>query len=228
MYPNQMTGESSGVASAPDLSSLNDPLWFELLNNAHEIHAPAGTEFVESNFEDGLAFLRQGSLRIYEIADDGRELFLYKLHAGDICLLPLLLRDHIQHCNIKAVCDTECSITVLPRRRFEEVMEHIPTLRNYVLSSMGRHMHILMRIIDHLAFHTLSTRLLHRLNDKQREQNSDLIRTTHQELASELGTSREVVSRLLKGFESQSGCIRLRRGAIEILSNQQLQSAMAG
>jgi len=223
-----MMGGSGGPDPYPDLLSLDDPTWRAIIDKASEVSAPAGTVLLESGEQlNNFMFLRHGQVRVYEVADDGRELFLYKVTPGDVCLLNLLSMLEQQPCHFKAVAETDIVALSINTTMFQSAIDNSGPFRNKVFSALALRVHGLMGLIDNLAFQSLGDRLMKRLYEKHQEQGSSLIRTTHQELASELGTSREVISRLLKNFESRVGAIRLRRGAIEVLDNLCLQECAA-
>jgi len=220
MYMNSTPGGSNGPDPYPDLLSLDDPIWRSIIDKASEVSAPAGTVLLESGERlNNFMFLKHGQVRVYEVADDGRELFLYKVIPGDICLLNLLAMLEQQPCHFKAVAETDIVAMSINTSMFQSAIDNSGPFRNKVFSALALRVHGLMGLIDNLAFQSLGDRLMKRLYEKHQEQGSSLIRTTHQELASELGTSREVISRLLKNFESSVGAIRLRRGIIEVLDN---------
>jgi CRP/FNR family transcriptional regulator len=224
MHTIPVMGGSSGPAPFPDLLSLDDPTWRSILNKAVEVKAEAGTTLLESGERlNSFMFLKDGFVRVYEVADDGRELFLYKVQPGDVCLLNLLAMLEQQPCHFKAVAETDITALSINTGMFQTAIDTSAPFRNNVFSALALRVHGLMGLIDNLAFQSLGDRLMKRLYEKHQEQGSSLIRTTHQELASELGTSREVVSRLLKNFESRVGAIRLKRGAIEVLDYTCLQ-----
>jgi CRP/FNR family transcriptional regulator len=224
MYMQNVMWGSTGPDPLPDLLSPDDPIWHSIIEKATEVSAPAGTVLLESGERlNSFMFLKQGLVRVYEVADDGRELFLYKVTPGDVCLLNLLAMLEQQPCHFKAVAETDIIALSINTNMFQTAIDTSGPFRNKVFTALALRVHGLMGLIDNLAFQSLGDRLMKRLYEKHQEQGSTLIRTTHQELASELGTSREVVSRLLKNFESRVGAIRLKRGAIEILDYGCLQ-----
>lgn len=228
MQMNALLNGTGGNDPYPDLLSLDDPIWQAIIGKASEVSAPAGTVLLESGERlSNFMFLKHGTVRVYEMADDGRELFLYKVTPGDVCLLNLLAMLEQQPCHFKAVAETDIIALSINTGMFQTAIDTSGPFRNKVFSALALRVHGLMGLIDNLAFQSLGDRLLKRLYEKHQEQGSSLIRTTHQELASELGTSREVISRLLKNFESRAGAIRLRRGAIEVLDNNRFRDYAA-
>lgn len=225
MQNQSLSGGATDVRSCPDLLTLDDPAWRTVLDKASEINAPAGATLLESGEScSGFMLLRNGVVRVYEVSSDGRELFLYKVEPGDLCLLNLMFMFNTQPCHFKVIAETEVSILSINPGQFDLAINNSSRFRSSIFSAMAERMHQLMQMINNLAFHTLADRLLLRIREKQEEQESDLILTTHQELASELGTSREVISRLLKTIESRDGSIKLKRGAIQILSTDIFQN----
>ncbi|MBD3670780.1 MAG: Crp/Fnr family transcriptional regulator [Gammaproteobacteria bacterium] len=224
MITQPVMGGAQGSTPFPDLLTLDDPIWHSILDTATELKSEAGTVLLESGERvNNFMFLKDGAVRVYEAADDGRELFLYKVTPGDVCMLNLMAMLEQPPCHFKAIAETDITALSINANMFQNAIDNSAPFRNRVFSALAQRMYGLMNLIDNLAFQSLGDRLMKRLYEKLQEQNSNTIQTTHQELASELGTSREVVSRLLKNFESRVGAIRLRRGAIEVLDNQCLR-----
>jgi len=227
MHTLSLSGGAADARSYPDLLTLDDPAWRTVLDKASEVNAPAGTTLLESGEScAGFMLLQTGVVRVYEVSSDGRELFLYKVMPGDLCLLNLMFMFNTQPCHFKVIAETDVSILSINPGQFDLALNNSMRFRSSIFSAMAERVHHLMHMINNLAFHPLADRLLMRIHEKQQEQGSDLIHTTHQELASELGTSREVISRLLKNFESRVGAIKLKRGAIQILSTDVFQHSV--
>jgi len=223
-----LSGGAADVRPCTDLLTLDDPAWRTVLDKAGEVYATAGTTLLESGEScGGFMLLQKGVVRVYEVSSDGRELFLYKVMPGDLCLLNLMFMFNTQPCHFKVIAETDVSMVNINPGQFDLAINNSSRFRNSIFSAMAERMHHLMQMINNLAFHSLSDRLIMRIHEKQKEQESDLVLTTHQELASELGTSREVISRLLKNIESTMGTIKLKRGAIQILSAELFQSHIA-
>jgi len=223
-----LSGGAADARPSPDLLNLDDPAWRTVLDKANEVHAPAGAVLLESGEScSGFMLLQHGIVRVYEVSSDGRELFLYKVMPGDLCLLNLMFMFNTQPCHFKVVAETDVDILGINPGQFELALNNSTRFRSSIFTAMAERVHHLMHMINNLAFHPLADRLVMRIYEKYLEQETNLIQTTHQELASELGTSREVISRLLKNYESRVGAIKLRRGAIEILSSECLEDCIS-
>ena len=113
------------------------------------------------------------------------------------------------------------SAILIPKADFQEALAQVPDFRNFVFSSLDKGMNELIGLLEDVSFGRMECRLARRL--LQVADSTNRIEVTHQALAEELGTAREVVSRLLKEFEHQ-GWVRLHRGRVEIINRQHLHS----
>lgn len=195
----------------PVLAQLPDSLRKQCLAEAQQMTVPAGTVVFDSGQPcHGFPFVLEGSIRVIKPSDSGRELPLYRVTPGESCLITsgcLLGRSDY---NARGVAETETTLLLLPTRRFNELLEQ-PAFRDFVFHLLAERMADLMQLVEEVAFRKLDQRLAGLLLGKGRQ-----LHTTHQQLADELGSVREMVSRLLKGFAEQ-GWVRLGREQIEIL-----------
>ena len=166
--------------------------------------------------------LLEGTIRIYQMAEDGREVTLYRIQPGDICLISLNSLLNNEPFNAGARCETEVRALVLRQGDFHRAMEISDNFRNLVLKSLTASISSLTGNFYDLAFQRLDMRLACLLGRLFERANSDTIQVTHQALAQELGTTREVISRLLKQFKQQQ-CISLARGRISINNKSSLE-----
>lgn len=210
------------IAAFPALKTITDPAWLEALRAAKELVLPADTVVMRpgdpcTNF---LMVLR-GRVHIYRFDENGREIVLYRVGAGEICVMTLgNLADGFDY-TTEAKTEEETSLLTIPLPYFQRAMAESEALRNLVLSELTRRLLEVMRLVEQVAFQKLDLRLACLLGQLSGQRNTHCLQITHQELACELGTSREVASRLLKEFE-RMGCVRLQRGCIEILSPEAL------
>lgn len=206
----------------PELAGADQPAWLDILDQARLVEFPARSTLMTAGAPcDAFLLMLEGSLRLYQIADDGREVTLYRTNPGHICLMSLNSLIHNKPFRANAVTETDIRALMLSAEQFHRAMQVSEQFRNLVLSNL---MNTVCEMVDTFydtAFQTLDMRLACLLGRLFERAGTDTLRITHQELAQDLGTSREVVSRLLKKLE-QSQCIRLSRGQIKLGENRSL------
>jgi CRP/FNR family transcriptional regulator len=172
---------------------------------------PAGTVLFDEHQPClGFPFVLSGGIRVVKLAANGRELPLYKVLPGESCIITSsCLLGHADY-NARGMTESETALILLPRALFDEMLG-TAVFRDFVFHLFSERMAELMQLIEEVAFRKLDQRLANLLLGKGRQ-----LHTTHQHLADELGSVREMVSRLLKGFADQ-GLVRLGREQIEIL-----------
>lgn len=226
-HQNALARESTRWSEAlrstyPALAEIQEPAWFEILERARSVHVPANTRFLkEGDHCDGFVLVLEGVVRIYQLAKDGRTVTLYRVNPGDICILSL--NSLVQNQPFTAFAETESAVNGLglSSRDFMTAMRVSESFSRHMLGKLVEHYRDLMGLVQDTVFNRLDMRLaclLGRLFERVR---SNTLHITHQELANELGTSREVISRILKEFERQD-CIRLSRGRIHLCSAEGL------
>jgi CRP/FNR family transcriptional regulator len=211
------------LAAFPSLSAVDDPVWAGIVEEAGIVEAPQGMVMMcKGDPCNNLMLISDGCLRVHEVSEGGREIVLYRVNPGDLCVLSLTsLVDDVPY-GAEAVNETPVTGLVISQSQFQTALAGSAGFRNFVLSTLARRLCDVMSLVEEIAFRRLDNRLactLYQLFDKS---DADTLKITHQDLAKELGTSREVMSRLLKEFEQSRGCIRLRRGAIELVSKDGL------
>jgi len=211
------------LTSYPLLGQIQQADWLEIINQAKVMHFPPDTIlFSGNNSCNNFMLILEGSIRIYQTAEDGREMTLYRVLAGDLCVLSL--NSMLQSKSFNAIAEAETSIQalVLSESEFYRAMNLSETFRNYVLSTITGRLCDTMYLIQTTAFDHLNMRLACMLGSLFERSQGQVLKITHQELAHELGTTREVISRILKEFERQN-CVRLSRGQIELASAEGLE-----
>ncbi|MDH5409316.1 MAG: Crp/Fnr family transcriptional regulator [Gammaproteobacteria bacterium] len=203
-----------------DFSELVDESnydWQALVNAGNIAELPKDTPLLEPNSAcEQFILVLKGSVRIYQQTPDDREVTLYRIEAGQLCVLSIngLLR---RRCfGAFANTESEVQALILSREQFLNAMAISSAFREYVLVNLTDRYHDVLELMEHTIFESLDTRLVCLLSRMSRDSGIDTIHITHQELARELGSSREVISRILKGLERQ-GCINLGRGSIQII-----------
>lgn len=175
------------------------------------LSVPSGTVvFDERQPCRGFPFVLGGTIRVVKVSAGGRELQLYKVVAGESCIITSsCLLGHADY-NARGVAEGPTTLALLPREVFDEMVSQ-PAFRDFVFALFSARMVELMQLVEEVAFRKLDQRLAALLLGKGR-----VVRATHQQLADELGSVREMVSRLLKGF-AEEGLVRLGREQVELL-----------
>jgi CRP/FNR family transcriptional regulator len=195
----------------PVLQELPAGLRNRLAAAIQPMTVPAGTVlFDEHQPCQGFPFVLAGGIRVVKLAANGRELPLYKVLPGESCIITSsCLLGHADY-NARGVTESDTTLVLLPRALFDELLREA-SFRGFVFDLFAERIAELMQLVEEVAFRKLDQRLANLLLGKGRQ-----LHTTHQHLADELGSVREMVSRLLKGFADQ-GLVRLGREQIEIL-----------
>lgn len=192
------------------------------MGGARELVIPPGTSvFHADDTCRNYLFVLAGSVRVQKIAGNGREIVLYRVGPGETCLLTTSCLIAKERYPAEGVTETEVHAVALPDERFHEALAISPEFRAFVFAAFGARMADLMLLIEAIAFGRGDARLAQRLLELGAAPGE--VAATHQQLAAELGTAREVVSRLLKEFEHR-GLVRLARGRIVIADREGLQA----
>jgi CRP/FNR family transcriptional regulator len=170
----------------------------------------------------GVPLITSGTVRVLKPLPSGRVLPLYNVAPGELCVLSVcaLLGDVLYPAAGKAIGDVVGA--TLPKALFRTLVDQAAIFRNEVFAVFAMRLWLLMALIEEMAIMRLDERLADLLVAR-----GPVIRATHQALADELGTAREVVSRILEHFEAD-GLVRLRRAHVEVLEPQRLAQAYAG
>jgi CRP/FNR family transcriptional regulator, anaerobic regulatory protein len=195
----------------PVLTLLPTALAERMLGQAQTITVPGGTVvFDEQQICQGFPFVISGDIRVVKSAANGRELPLYRVMPGESCIITSsCLLGHTDY-NARGIAEGETTLVMMPRPLFDELLGE-PAFRDFIFHLFSERIADLMQLIEEVAFRKLDQRLAGLLLGKGR-----LVHATHQQLADELASVREIISRLLKGFAEQ-GLVRLSREQVEIL-----------
>ena len=195
----------------PVIDAMPAPLRSRVLERMQTLSVPAGTVlFDESQPCQGFPFILEGAIRVVKPAANGRELPLYRVLPGESCIISSsCLLGHADY-NARGIAETATTLALLPRPLFDELLAQ-PAFRDFVFQLFSARIADLMQLLEEVAFRKLDQRLAGLLLGKGK-----VVHATHQQLADELGSVREMVSRLLKGFAEQ-GLVKLGREQVEIL-----------
>jgi CRP/FNR family transcriptional regulator len=159
--------------------------------------------------------VQKGVLRIVRQDMDGKEIFLYHLYPGQTCAMAINCCQSNRESMIKAVAEDDSEVLQIPVNIVEDWFKY-PEWKAYINSTYGSRFAELIEVIDLVAFHNMDKQVLHYLQERSRAVNSKFIQITHQQIADELHTHREAISRLLRTME-QKNIVKLGRNTIELL-----------
>jgi CRP/FNR family transcriptional regulator len=207
----------------PALANLPAGRLAALLQPQAIMHLPAGTQvFAEHQPCQGFPLLLEGSIKVIKLAANGRELMLYRVAPGGSCIISSsCLLGHTDY-NARGIAETPLTLLALPVRDFSALMVEHPPFRDFVFHLFADRIGELMQLVEEVAFARLDQRLAKLILAR----NETTLSVTHQQLADELGSVREIVSRLLKGFAAQ-GLVTLGREQLTITDREGLQKLAA-
>lgn len=156
-----------------------------------------------------------GRVKLYREGDDGSEFFMYFLEGGNACALSMICATRNQTSQIMAVADEETEVLMIPIQHMDELMTKYKSWYYFVLETYRNRFEELLGVIDNIAFKNMDERLDWYLK-RQKEKMGKNISLTHQQIANDLNSSREVISRLLKKMEKNQ-ILKLHRNSIEML-----------
>ncbi|HML82973.1 MAG: Crp/Fnr family transcriptional regulator [Thiomonas sp.] len=195
----------------------------EWAGGATVMQVPRGTQlFAPGANCGGFPLVLSGEARVFRMAPSGRQLEMYRLTPGEICLVSSASLFSGEVLTAFAEMQTEGALWMIRPELFEHWLQCAPAFRRFVLGQFAARMADLTALIDALAFHRLDQRLAQALLGQ-----GPRLQSTHQQLADRLGTAREIVTRLLKRFEA-AGWVGLSREKIDILQPAVLRQVAAG
>lgn len=171
------------------------------------------TIFSPDHVPDKLLFIIDGTIRVSQTSEGGREIVLYRVEAGQNCVLTTACILAEEAYNAEGIAETDVTAIALPRSEFDRLVAEMPAFRKFVFSAYSRRLIDLLRVVDDVAFGHIDVRLAERLIALSK--GGLKISVTHQKLAIELGTAREVISRQLTDFQKR-GLLELSRGKITL------------
>ena len=206
----------------PNLEEEQSADWINILDSAQLMDAPAGTALATAGSNcTNFMLLLDGEVRIYQEDENGREMTLYRIAPGDVCLMSLNSLIHDRPFRANAKSESNISMILFSAEDFHKAMKVSDAFRMLILSSLVDTVCTMVQSFYDTAFEPLDMRLACLLGRLFERSGTDSLEITHQELSQELGTTREVVSRLLKKLEQQE-CIVLKRGKILVGENKQM------
>ena len=177
----------------------------------------AGTDCV------GLLVLRSGRLRAYVLSQDGREVTLDRLTAGEICLFSASCVLGTAQMDLTVEAEQDSTVWVIPPDVFRQISHESAAAAGYVNTLMARRFSEVMWLVEQVMWQSMDRRLAAFLLEESELEHTDTLRLTHEQIANHLGTAREVVTRMLRYFQSE-GMVRLSRGTVAITDRRRLEA----
>jgi CRP/FNR family transcriptional regulator len=199
-----------------------DSLFKSLLRN--EIHSfgqikkfPTGHVILnENNYIQLIPIVLNGSLRVMRTDEQGREILLYYIHPGESCIMSFLGGIHHETSKVNAVVEEDAEILFIPINKASEWVKEYPEWTDFIFRLYHKRFEELLSVVNAVAFQKLDDRILYLLKQKSKLFQTKELKITHQQLADELGSTREVISRIVKQMENE-GHVQLSRNKITLL-----------
>jgi len=163
-----------------------------------------------------LPLVLNGAVKVVREDEEGREILIYYIKPGESCALSFSAYMHNKQSDIKAVCDEETQLILVPSRLVKDWLRLYPSWQQFALQLYDIRFAELLHTVEDIAFKKMDERLIDYLKEKLTLQNKETLHITHQQIAQDLATSREVITRLLKQL-AQKGMIELARNEIKII-----------
>ena len=212
--------EPSWIDRFDGLSSLEPRIRDLLTARSKVVNLAKGTTiFAPGKSPDQLLLLLSGTVRVQQLGENGREVVLYRATAGESCVLTtacmLAYEDHAA----EGIAETDIVAAAIPRAVFDDLVASSKEFRNFVFRAYSRRITDLFRVIEDIAFRRMDIRLAQKIIERA---DTGVLKATHAQLAAELGTAREVISRQLAEFQRR-GWVAQARGTVEILDCEGLR-----
>lgn len=202
------------------LSELEEPIRNLLVQRSNTISVPKNTViFGPGKAPENLLLLLDGTVRVQQLSESGREIVLYRVHSGESCVLTTACLLAYEDYSAEGIAETDVDAVAIPRQVFDDLISQSEVFRRFVFSAYSKRITDLFFVIEEIAFQRVDIRLAQKLLELGGK--GDIINSTHQQMAAELGTAREVVSRQLQEFQRR-GWVAQSRGTIELLDRAKI------
>ncbi len=209
-----MPSKQDWTLAFPPLRQLPEEIFAQLREASLIVELPEGSRiFGPGQAPDSFLLLLDGTIRVQQTSESGREIVLYRVQAGESCALTTACLMGYEEYQAEGIAETRIRAVAIPRALFDRLIASSREFRQFVFTAFSRRVTNLFRIIEEVAFERIDARLAQKLLDLAGAKQQ--IAATHQELANELGSAREVISRQLNEF-ARRGWLRMARGIVEI------------
>ncbi len=197
-----------------------------LCENTRYVKYKAGETIHSGGSEcKGGVFVKSGCLRAYMLSDEGKEITLYRLYSGDICMLAASCVLHAITFDVCIDAEEDSELFMINPRTFAQLCENNVYVENFALNIAVTRFSDVMWAMQQILFMSFDRRLAIFLNDEIAKTGDDTIHLTHEQVAKYMGSAREVVSRMLKYFSTE-GIVELSRGGIKVIDKKKLRELM--
>lgn len=182
---------------------------------------------VHSGSEDcsGLFLVKTGQLRAYILSDEGREISLYRLFAMDLCLFSASCIMRSIQFQILLAAEKDTEFWLIPPEVYKQLMEESAAVANYTNEVIASRFSEVMWLVEQILWKSMDKRIAAFLAEETALEGSSQLKITHETIANHLGTHREVVTRMLRYFQSE-GMVKLSRGKIEVTNAKKLKAML--
>ena len=170
----------------------------------------------------GLLLVKSGQLRAYILSDEGREITIYRLFDRDMCLFSASCMMRSIQFEITIETEKNTELWIIPTEIYKSIMEESAPVANYTNELMAARFSDVMWLIEQIMWKSLDKRVASFLLEESSIEESDKLKLTHEAIANHLGTHREVITRMLRYFQSE-GMVKLSRGTVTILNKEKLE-----
>ena len=169
----------------------------------------------------GVILIKSGALRVYLLSEDGKEITLYRLHKGDVCMLSASCVLHSITFDVFVDAESDCECYILSGCAFSTLCDLYPSVKIYALETALSRFSDVMWVFEQILFMSFDKRLAIFLIDELNESGGENVNLTHEQIAKHLGSAREVVSRMLKYFSTE-GLVEVSRKGVRVLDKNRL------
>lgn len=217
---------ASWLSQIPALSAMAAEVGQVLTSQSKVVSLPPEMRvYAPGRAPEAYLLVLDGSVRVQQVSESGREIVLYRVTAGESCTLTTAcLLGHDTY-SAEAVTETPVKAVAIPRATFDDLVARSPEFRRFVFTAFSDRITNLFRLVEQVAFGRLDARLARKLVDLADE--TGLVVATQQQLAAEIGSAREVISRVLGDF-SRRGWLTVQRGRIRLVDHAALTACGAG
>lgn len=196
---------------------LENPLVNEIMESGKVMNFKEGDVIMDyDKVLKGMPIILQGTVKVLRRDDEGHEILLYYLSSNESCAMAYTCCMEARKSEVKAVAETPVELIMVPHEKLDEWLVKYPGWKSYIFHSFTMRFNELLKSVESIAFKKLDERLVDYLKEKSANTGSKVISLSHQQIADELGTSRVVISRLLKHLEND-GKVLLYRNELKLM-----------
>lgn len=207
----------------PFWNILNSDDKDKLINAAYAISFERGANIHDGNACTGAILVKSGSLRLYILSEDGKEITLYRLFKGDMCILSASCVLSCVTFDVFVDSEENSECIIVSGGAIEDVSKRVPEVKIFTLETALSRFSDVMWVLQQILFMSMDKRLAIFLIDESAKTQSDTIKLTHEQIAKYMGSAREVVSRMLKYFATEGIIQTSRTDGIKIIDKKRLR-----